>query len=157
MAYSEHKLVSKEKAIEWFEKCLASIKSKKTFTHKIVTVMDLGVNASVDQHGYLFKVVYPYLLAREIENGNERYIGFNPKRKDSIDSYDYDMRYKFYYELIQHPDYDFQVPMPKRLKKSKAYMAEVSRYIEQLLQYGDTIGIIIKTPDQWKEELNDEL
>ena len=112
-----------------------------------VNVKDIKDHISRQQQKYIFGVVYEHLRAQLIENGY--------KEVKDLDEHEFDymLREMFYYKEVHTSAGTKKIP--KRLCFGIGKKDEVCRYIDDLLMFGDKIGVLIPSPtENWYSKTN---
>ena len=112
-----------------------------------VNVKDIKDHISRKQQKYIYGVVYEHLRAQLIENGYKEVKDLDEQE------FDYMLREMFYYKEVQTSAGTKKIP--KRLCFGIGKKDEVCRYIDNLLMFGDKIGVIIPSPtEDWYSKTN---
>lgn len=124
---------------EMLKKQIQRDSSFKPFT---ITVKAIKDHVSRQQQKYIFGICYPHLKAQLLENGYESVKNLNDE------DFDYMLRGMFFFKTVitgkgeQH--------IPKRLKLGVANKNDVIGYINDLLRFGEQLGVLIPSPqDDW--------
>ena len=112
-----------------------------------VRVKNITDHVSRQQQKYIFGVVYEHLRAQLIENGY--------KEVKDLDEHEFDymLREMFYFKEVHTSAGTKKIP--KRLCFGIGKKDEVCRYIDNLLMFGDKIGVLIPSPtEDWYSKTN---
>ena len=125
----------------------SSFKKQPQFKPISISVKEVKDQVSRQQQKYIYGVVYGHLRAQLIENGY--------KEVKDLDEHEFDymLREMFYFKEVRTSAGTKKIP--KRLCFGIGKKDEVCRYIDNLLMFGDQIGVLIPSPtEDWYSKTN---